>query len=95
MPLFNATGRTRPNRADNSSSNRLTCLPSLRKPDFKVAVAETVVQALAPVRERYLELAADRNGLERVLADGAERARAIASDTVKDVRERMGVGPPG
>ena len=63
--------------------------------DFKVAVAETVVQALAPVRERYLGLAADREGLERVLADGAERARAIASDTVKDVRERMGVGPPG
>ena len=63
--------------------------------DFKAAVAETVVEVLAPIRERYLELAADRDGLERVLADGAERARAIASDTVKDVRERMGVGPPG
>src|SRR3989449_861364 len=63
--------------------------------DFKAAVAETVVEALAPIRERYLELAADRDGLERVLADGAERAWAIASDTVNDVRERMGVGPPG
>src|SRR5207302_1782085 len=46
--------------------------------DFKAAVAETVVEALAPIRERYLELAADRNRLERVLTDGAERARVLA-----------------
>ena len=63
--------------------------------DFKAAVAETVVESLAPIRERYLELAADRAGLERVLADGADRARSIASGTVADVRARMGVGPPG
>jgi tryptophanyl-tRNA synthetase len=62
--------------------------------DLKVAAAEAVVEMLAPVRERYAELRADEQALERVLAEGAERARTIASATLADVRECMGVGPP-
>jgi tryptophanyl-tRNA synthetase len=62
--------------------------------DFKAAVADAVVSYLAPVRERYEELRPDEAGLERVLADGAERAREIAAGTLADVREAMGVGPP-
>jgi tryptophanyl-tRNA synthetase len=61
--------------------------------DFKDAVAETVTATLGPIRERYAELAADPGQLESVLADGAERARALAQDTMAEVRERMGVGP--
>ena len=61
--------------------------------DFKRAVAEAVVDYLAPVRERYSELRGDQAELERVLADGAERARAIASETLSGVREAMGIGP--
>jgi tryptophanyl-tRNA synthetase len=60
---------------------------------FKSAVADAVVEYLAPVRERYGELRSDEAQLERILATGAEKARAIASDTVADVREVMGVGP--
>ncbi|HEX8052656.1 MAG TPA: tryptophan--tRNA ligase [Thermoleophilaceae bacterium] len=63
--------------------------------DFKGAVAETVVSTLGPIRERYLELAADPARIEAVLADGAARARVLAEETMKDVRERMGVGPAG
>jgi tryptophanyl-tRNA synthetase len=62
--------------------------------DFKVAVGEAVVDYLAPVRERYHELRGDEAELERILAAGAERARAMAAETVADARERMGVGPP-
>jgi tryptophanyl-tRNA synthetase len=61
--------------------------------DLKAAVAEAVVEMLAPVRERYVELRADEPALEAVLAGGAERARAIAADTLADVRECMGIGP--
>jgi len=61
--------------------------------DFKVAVGEAVADYLAPVRERYGDLRADEGVLEGMLAQGAERARAIASGTLADVRERMGVGP--
>jgi tryptophanyl-tRNA synthetase len=62
--------------------------------DFKAAVADAVVSYLAPLRERYGELRADEAGLEATLAAGAEKARAIASETLADVRAAMGVGPP-
>jgi tryptophanyl-tRNA synthetase len=62
--------------------------------DFKSAVAAAVVDYLSPVRERYNELRDDRAALEAVLAGGAERARAIAAETLADVRSAMGVGPP-
>jgi tryptophanyl-tRNA synthetase len=62
--------------------------------DLKGAVAVAVIDYLAPVRERYAELRADEGSLEAILADGAERARAIAGETLADVRERMGVGAP-
>jgi tryptophanyl-tRNA synthetase len=60
---------------------------------FKQAVADAVVDYLAPVRERYQELRADERELERILAQGADKARAIAADTLVDVRRAMGVGP--
>jgi tryptophanyl-tRNA synthetase len=62
--------------------------------DFKAAVAAAVTEYLAPVRERYTELRADTAALESVLASGADRARAIASVTLADVRAAMGVGAP-
>ena len=60
---------------------------------FKGAVADAVVDYLAPVRERFTALRADEAGLEATLAAGAEKARAIAADTMHDVRKAMGVGP--
>jgi tryptophanyl-tRNA synthetase len=62
--------------------------------DFKQAVAEGVVELLAPVRERYAELRSDEKALEAALAAGAEKARAIADPVLADVRERMGIGAP-
>jgi len=63
--------------------------------EFKLAVAEAVTSYLAPVRERYEALRADEEKLERTLQEGAEQARAIAQDTLRDVRARMGLGSPG
>ena len=60
---------------------------------FKQAVADAVVEFLAPVRERFRELRADEDELERLLAEGAEKAHAIASNTLLEVRAAMGVGP--
>jgi len=61
--------------------------------DFKQAVAEAVIEYLAPVRERYTELRSDEAALETTFAAGAEKARAIAAETLAEVRERMGFGP--
>jgi tryptophanyl-tRNA synthetase len=60
---------------------------------FKEAVGDAVVELLAPVRERYLELRGDGQALEATLQEGADRARAIASGTLAEVRTAMGVGP--
>jgi tryptophanyl-tRNA synthetase len=61
--------------------------------DFKSAVADAVVEYLAPVRARYTELRGDEAGLEKTLAAGAAKARAIASGTLADARDAMGIGP--
>jgi tryptophanyl-tRNA synthetase len=61
--------------------------------DLKAAVAEAVADMLEPVRERYEEVRPDQDRLEDILAAGAEKARAIASGTLADVRDAMGVGP--
>jgi tryptophanyl-tRNA synthetase len=62
--------------------------------DFKGAVAEAVVALFAPVRERYDELMADPAELDRVLAQGAARAREVAVATATAVRERIGLLAP-
>ena len=61
--------------------------------DFKKAVADAVVEYLAPVRERYRELRADEAELERILGLGAEKARELAAPVIAEVRDRMGIGP--
>jgi tryptophanyl-tRNA synthetase len=62
--------------------------------DLKGATAQAVVEMLAPVRDGYAELRGDEQRLEAILAEGAENARAMARETLADVREAMGVGPP-
>jgi tryptophanyl-tRNA synthetase len=57
---------------------------------FKRDLAEVVVDSLAPVRERTEKLLADEAELDRLLADGAARARKVASATMALVRERVG-----
>ncbi len=59
---------------------------------FKQAVADAVVQYLAPVRERYHQIRDDEDLLEQALARGAEEARTIAAHTLAEVRQAMGVG---
>jgi tryptophanyl-tRNA synthetase len=61
---------------------------------FKNDVAEAVIELLRPVRERYLELRTDEAALRATLAEGAERARAVSSVTLAEMRRRMGFAPP-
>jgi tryptophanyl-tRNA synthetase len=57
---------------------------------FKTDVAEAVVELLRPIREGYDALRADPAELERLLARGAERARAISGPTLERMIDRMG-----
>jgi tryptophanyl-tRNA synthetase len=57
---------------------------------FKKDLAEVVVEALAPIRERTEKMLADEAELDRLLAEGAARAREVAAVTMSQVRDRVG-----
>jgi tryptophanyl-tRNA synthetase len=57
---------------------------------FKEDVGEAVVALFAPIQERYRELRADETELRRLLAVGAEKARAASAPTLAAMYERMG-----
>jgi tryptophanyl-tRNA synthetase len=60
---------------------------------LKKDLAEVVVSALAPIRERTEKMLADSSHLDRLLAHGAARARQVASQTMVTVRDRIGFLP--
>ena len=62
---------------------------------LKGEVAEVVVEALRPIRERYKALMSDQAELNRLLALGAERARSVAEPKVEEVKRKVGFILPG
>jgi tryptophanyl-tRNA synthetase len=63
--------------------------------EAKAALFEVLDEALGPARQRYAELMADTAQIDRLLADGAARARVIARATLARVRAAIGVGAVG
>ncbi|MEB3258143.1 MAG: tryptophan--tRNA ligase [Cyanobacteriota bacterium] len=60
---------------------------------FKPLLTEAVVEALRPIQERYGALREDSGQLIRVLEAGADRAGAVAQDTLERVKDAMGFLP--
>ena len=61
---------------------------------LKGDLAEIVVEALRPVRERTLEWMESPDRLDEVLAEGAAKASAIAQGTLSRIYDRVGLLPP-
>jgi tryptophanyl-tRNA synthetase len=80
MSLF--TGRTTQSIEDEYGSSGYG--------KFKPAVAEAVIEGLAPIREAFAAL--DDSDVERVVREGAAVARERAEEFQKRVRERVGLG---
>ncbi|NLC79209.1 MAG: tryptophan--tRNA ligase [Ruminococcaceae bacterium] len=59
--------------------------------DFKLAVGETVVTSLAPLQNEYKRIIADKEYLDGVLAEGAEKAAHIANRVLRKTRKRIGL----
>ena len=57
----------------------------------KTKLAENVIAHLAPIRERKRELQANPGRVEEALREGARKARAIAQETLAQVREKIGL----
>jgi tryptophanyl-tRNA synthetase len=73
--------------ADNCRGAKWGCL------DCKRVLADNMIATLAPIRERALELQQQPERVDEILADGASTARRMAGDTMREVRERMGLLP--
>jgi tryptophanyl-tRNA synthetase len=59
--------------------------------ECKKILAENLNRFLNPIREKRKELEKDRQFLDKVILEGNEKAREVASKTMKEVRESMGV----
>jgi tryptophanyl-tRNA synthetase len=70
---------------DQCRSAKIGCV------DCKKLLAQEINTSLEPFRERRVNLASKPQYLTDVLADGAQRARVIAKETLREVKERMGL----
>lgn len=61
---------------------------------FKPLLAETAVNALQPIQEKYQAVMDDKTYLEQVLRDGKEKAEAIANETLTKVKSALGFSIP-
>lgn len=61
--------------------------------DLKAAVADLVADAVRPVQQRVRAVLDDRGELDRILAVGADRAEAVAAETLRTVFDRVGFLP--
>ena len=64
---------------------------SIRYGDMKKQLAEELLKITLPIRERILDIRSNDEYLSRVVREGAEKAREHAAQTLKDVREIMGI----
>lgn len=61
---------------------------------FKPLLADTVVEALRPIQDKYHDIMQDKTYLESVLRQGREQAEAIANATLTRVKEALGYSKP-
>jgi tryptophanyl-tRNA synthetase len=64
---------------------------SIRYGDVKKQLAEDMVKFLEPIRERIKELNQNDKLLSQIIGDGGAKARESAAQTIKDVREIIGI----
>lgn len=59
--------------------------------DFKIAVAEVVIESLKPIREEYEKLNNQKGDIEKILQQGADKVRPIAKATYNKAKELIGL----
>lgn len=63
----------------------------IRYGDLKSGLAEAIYKELKPIQAKRKELEQDTEYVDRVIYEGAQKAREVASETVREVREKMGL----
>lgn len=77
-----------PDTYDYFNDKYNTC--QVRYGDLKKQLAEDIIQFTTPIRERILDFSANSEYMDRVALQGAEKARASAEKTIKEVRKIIG-----
>ncbi len=60
--------------------------------EFKLAVAEGVIEYLKPIQEKYFELIQNEDKLRQILERGSERIAPLAQETLAKVKKGVGLG---
>ncbi len=60
--------------------------------EFKQELAAVCVEVLSPIRERFLNLMKSPDHVEKILAEGAERANNLANSTLEEAKKAVGIG---
>lgn len=59
--------------------------------DFKMTVANSVIDKLKPIQDKYKEILENKEYLEQIYTTGAENARKLASKTLENVKNKIGI----
>lgn len=77
--------KTRKNINQKCRSAEIGCL------DCKKILADNITKKLAPFRKKYVELSKNEDRVWQILEDGAKRAKKIASETLTEVKKKIGL----
>ena len=64
----------------------------VRYSEIKEQLSEAIFRELEPIQKRRAELEKDTKYVDKVIREGAEKARKVARETVSEVRSKMGLG---
>ena len=59
--------------------------------DFKITVANSVIERLKPIQDKYKQILEDKEYLEKIYTKGSENAIKLAAKTIQDVKNKIGI----
>ena len=90
-PVFVYHDAFNPDKAEVEDFKRRYRAGTVGDVEVKQSLARALNAFLAPMRERYAQYAADTGFVDQVIVDGTERMRLVARETLKEVRQAMGL----
>ncbi|MBU2082312.1 tryptophan--tRNA ligase [Patescibacteria group bacterium] len=91
LEIFNAFAETKEEKSDYSNYKRYHEEGTLKYAEFKPALANLIANYFADYRKKRAELSGNPDYVKKVLADGAQKASAVAAKTLQEVKQKLGL----
>ena len=91
LEIFNAFAETKEEKSDYSNYKRYHEDGTLKYAEFKPALAKLIANYFADYRTKRAELSDNPDYIKKVLSDGAKKASAVASKTLQEVKQKLGL----